>query len=130
MQPSCYLSKHRVGILKFLRSPEIDSKESVSPAYVAWGAGSRWESILGLLKRITTSGSAFIRFTPSVSTDCSLFLKTPDVVPLFFDPNIGVEGQGCGRGLRDEKREMPRNKFYFWEGGAIVVGIAYEDGAQ
>ncbi len=31
----------RARIFKLLRSPEIDSKESIPPAYVAWRAGSK-----------------------------------------------------------------------------------------
>jgi hypothetical protein len=48
-------------------SPEIDSKESIPPAYVAWRAGivelgcrfgpPCWESIPGLRKRFTNTGS-------------------------------------------------------------------------
>jgi hypothetical protein len=30
----------RDGILKLLRSPGIDSKKSIPPAYVDWGAGT------------------------------------------------------------------------------------------
>ena len=33
-------ARNRAQIFKFLRSPEIDSKESVPPAYVAWRAGT------------------------------------------------------------------------------------------
>ncbi len=50
-----------------LRSPGIDSEESIPPAYVAWRAGttyrgcrtvpSGWDSIPGLLKRFTNTGS-------------------------------------------------------------------------
>jgi hypothetical protein len=57
-----------VRICKCLWSPGIDSQESISPAYVAWRAstintvGFRtgppiWESIPGLLKRSTNTGS-------------------------------------------------------------------------
>jgi hypothetical protein len=35
------------GIFKLLWSPEIDSKESIPPAYVAWRAGTRNLFILG-----------------------------------------------------------------------------------
>jgi hypothetical protein len=37
----------RVRILKLLRSPGIDSKESIPPAYVAWRAGTTTLLILG-----------------------------------------------------------------------------------
>ncbi len=33
--------------LKLLLSPEIDSKESIPPAYVAWRAGTRTLFLLG-----------------------------------------------------------------------------------
>jgi hypothetical protein len=36
-----------VVILKLLRSPEIDSKESIPQAYVAWRAGTRTLFLLG-----------------------------------------------------------------------------------
>ncbi len=49
---------YRARICKRLRSPEIESEESITPAYVAWQAGntnrgfrngpSCWESISGL----------------------------------------------------------------------------------
>jgi hypothetical protein len=51
-------------ICKRLRSPGIDSEESIPPAFVAWWAGKPkrdvvpvWESIPGLLKRFTNTGS-------------------------------------------------------------------------
>ncbi len=34
------LSKYRARMFKLLRNPEIDSKESIPPAYVAWRAGT------------------------------------------------------------------------------------------
>ncbi len=37
---ACYLSSHRVRIYKRFRSPGIDSKELMPPAYVAWRAGT------------------------------------------------------------------------------------------
>ncbi len=37
----------RGGIFKLLWSPEIDSKESIPPAYVAWRAGTKALSLLG-----------------------------------------------------------------------------------
>jgi len=37
----------RAGILKLLRSPGIDSKESIPPAYVAWRAGTITLFLLG-----------------------------------------------------------------------------------
>jgi hypothetical protein len=37
----------RVRIFKHLRSPEIDSKELISPAYVAWRAGTTTLFVLG-----------------------------------------------------------------------------------
>ncbi len=56
----------RARICKRLRSPEIDSDESIPPAYVAWRADMTnkltytgppgWESIPGLLKRFTNTG--------------------------------------------------------------------------
>ncbi len=54
----------RARISKRSRSPGIDSKESIPPAYVAWRASPSnrvvvpaWESIPELLKRLTNSGS-------------------------------------------------------------------------
>jgi hypothetical protein len=38
---------YRVGIFTLLRSPEIDSKESIPPAYVAWRAGKTALFLLG-----------------------------------------------------------------------------------
>ncbi len=35
------------GIVKRLRSPGIDSKESIPPAYVAWRAGTTTLFLLG-----------------------------------------------------------------------------------
>jgi hypothetical protein len=37
----------RGGIFKLLWSPEIDSKESIPPVYVAWRAGTRTLFLLG-----------------------------------------------------------------------------------
>jgi hypothetical protein len=37
----------RGGIFKLLWSPEIDSKESIPPAYVAWRTGTRTLFLLG-----------------------------------------------------------------------------------
>jgi hypothetical protein len=37
----------RARIIKFLRSPGIDSKESFPPAYVAWRAGTITLFLLG-----------------------------------------------------------------------------------
>jgi hypothetical protein len=37
----------RDGILKLLRSPGIDSKELISPVYVAWRAGTTTLFLLG-----------------------------------------------------------------------------------
>ncbi len=54
-------------ICKRLRSPGIDSEKSIPPAFVDWQAGTKnrvavtgppgWESIPGLLKRFTNTGS-------------------------------------------------------------------------
>ncbi len=59
---------YRFRICKLLRSPEIDSDKSIPPVYVAWRAGITnrvlrtgplgWESIPGLLKMFTNTGSA------------------------------------------------------------------------
>jgi hypothetical protein len=59
----------RARICKCLKRPEIDSQDSIPPAYVAWRAGTSnrivaparqgWESIPGLLKRFTNTGSVF-----------------------------------------------------------------------
>ncbi len=35
------------GVFKLLRSPDIDSKESIPPAYVAWRAGTTTLFLLG-----------------------------------------------------------------------------------
>jgi hypothetical protein len=58
---------NRARICKCLWSPRTDSEESIPPAYVAWCAGTTnrfcrigplgWESIPGLLKRFTNTGS-------------------------------------------------------------------------
>jgi len=37
----------RDGILKLLRSPGIDSQESIPPTYVAWRSGTRTLVLLG-----------------------------------------------------------------------------------
>ncbi len=61
---------HSERICKCLRSPGIDSEESIPPAYVAWRAGTTnrvsygtgppgWESIPGLFKRFTNTGSGY-----------------------------------------------------------------------
>jgi hypothetical protein len=42
-------NKVRARIFKLLRSPKIDSKESISPAYVAWRAGTTTLFLLGSL---------------------------------------------------------------------------------
>ncbi len=54
-------------ICKRLWSPGIDSEESIPPAYAAWRAGTTnrvavpgWESISGLLKRFTNTGSVLL----------------------------------------------------------------------
>ncbi len=59
-------------ICKRLWSPGIDFEESVPPAYAAWRAGTTnrvavpgWESIPGLLKRFTNTGSVLL--TPDVN---------------------------------------------------------------
>jgi hypothetical protein len=39
--------EYRAWIFKILRSPEIDSKESIPPAYVAWRAGTITLFLLG-----------------------------------------------------------------------------------
>jgi hypothetical protein len=38
---------NRAGIFKLLRSPGIDSKESIPPGYVAWRAGTTTLFLLG-----------------------------------------------------------------------------------
>jgi hypothetical protein len=59
----------RARTCKRLWSPGTDSEESISPAYVAWRAGTTnrsrtappcWESISGLLKRFTNTGSGWL----------------------------------------------------------------------
>ena len=40
INPGADLLTSRARILKLLMSPRIDSKESISPAYVAWQAGT------------------------------------------------------------------------------------------
>ncbi len=60
-------SVHRARICKRLRSTGIDSAQSIPPAYVDWQASTTnrvvvtsppgWESIPGLLKRFTNTGS-------------------------------------------------------------------------
>jgi hypothetical protein len=60
----------RARICKRLRSPGIDSQKSIPLAYVAWRAGTTkkgcrtgppgWESIPGLLKRSTNTGSVWV----------------------------------------------------------------------
>jgi hypothetical protein len=57
------INVYRARICKRLRSPDIDSKESIPPAHVAWRAAKSnrlvvpgppgWESIPGLLTRFT-----------------------------------------------------------------------------
>jgi len=57
----------RVRICKRLRSPGIDSEKSIPPAFEDWQAGRTkrvvvtgppgWESIPGLLKRFTNTGT-------------------------------------------------------------------------
>ncbi len=42
-----YVVMYRDGILKLLRSPGIDSKKSMRPAYVAWKSGTRTLLLLG-----------------------------------------------------------------------------------
>jgi hypothetical protein len=42
-----YKDATRTRIFKLLRSPRIDSKESIPPAYVAWWAGTTTLSLLG-----------------------------------------------------------------------------------
>jgi hypothetical protein len=63
---------YRARICKRLRSPGIDFKESIPPAYVASRAGTSigfragppgWESIPGLHKKFTNSGSGKINIT-------------------------------------------------------------------
>ncbi len=71
------LSTHyRARICKLLRSPGIDSSESTSPANVAWHTGLSyhppgWESIPGLLKRFTNTGSVF---------QCSILSRLKDLL--------------------------------------------------
>ncbi len=71
------LSFIRGRICKRLRSPGIDSKESIPPAYVAWRASIRqiglsyrpaqgWKSIPGLLKRFTNTGSEVRLLEPAL----------------------------------------------------------------
>jgi hypothetical protein len=60
-------TEYRARICKRLRSPKIDSKESIPPSYVAWRFGTSNKvavparrlgiSIPGLLKRFTNSDS-------------------------------------------------------------------------
>ncbi len=69
MEPWRYKCKEaRAVICKRLTRPGIDSEDSIPPAYVAWLAGttnrvvvhagpSGWESIPGLHKRFTNTGS-------------------------------------------------------------------------
>jgi hypothetical protein len=45
--PSDSRAVSRAGILKLLRSPGIDSKESIPPAFVAWRAGTTTLFLLG-----------------------------------------------------------------------------------
>jgi hypothetical protein len=64
------LNLNRARIFKCLRSPGINSKESIPPAYVAWRAGISNKGIvparqagnrfLGLLKKFANSGSGNI----------------------------------------------------------------------
>ncbi len=42
-----YLFESRGGIFKLLRSPVIDSKESIPPVYVGWRAGTTFLFLLG-----------------------------------------------------------------------------------
>jgi hypothetical protein len=42
-----FIKKTRARIFKLLRSPRMDSKESVPPAYVAWWAGTSTLFLLG-----------------------------------------------------------------------------------
>ncbi len=44
-----YGSDFRAGIFKLLRSPGLDFKESIPPAYVASGAGTRTIFLIGSL---------------------------------------------------------------------------------
>jgi hypothetical protein len=74
------------SICKCLRSPGIDSKESIPPAYVAWRAGTSnrvvvparpgWESIPGLLKRFTNSGSGYLGWRINSSESIPGLLKS------------------------------------------------------
>jgi hypothetical protein len=45
----------RDGIFKLLRSPRIDSKEWIPPAYVAWRAGTTTLFLLGSLNTVDCS---------------------------------------------------------------------------
>jgi hypothetical protein len=49
------MSKYRARIYKLLRSPEIDSKESIPPAYVAWRVGTTTVFLLSFLASIGCS---------------------------------------------------------------------------
>ncbi len=42
-----FIKKTRARIFNLLRSPRMDSKESVPPAYVAWWAGKTTLFLLG-----------------------------------------------------------------------------------
>ncbi len=46
------MSRARARIFKLLRSPRIDSKDSIPTAYVAWGAGTTTLFLLGSLPPI------------------------------------------------------------------------------
>ncbi len=88
--PSLGLNKRsglefRARICKRLRRPGIDSEDSIPPAYVAWRAGTTnrvvlpvppgWESIPGLLKRFTHTGSGRSPYIARVGfTNWSSFL--------------------------------------------------------
>ncbi len=67
---------------KCLRSPGIDSEKSIPPAYEAWRAGTPnrvvvpalgWESVPGLLKRFTNTGSVQILAALLQRSDVFLF---------------------------------------------------------
>jgi hypothetical protein len=67
-------SEIRGGIFKLLRSPGIDSKESISPAYVSRSVSL--ESILGLIKSLILQiKNNFMFFTLIASFQTHLSFK-------------------------------------------------------
>jgi hypothetical protein len=82
----------RTCMCKRLRSPGIDSKESIPPAYVAWRTGTTNRVVVptrqgidsGLLKRFTSTGAVFACIIPAI------------IFALLRYGKCGLENEVCG----------------------------------